>query len=683
MLKSALQVGLTGLFLIMDGIVYWLVSILFSLYAALAGAEIIKETFFDEMINRIYVVIGVFMLFVVAYSLLKALINPDNLAKDTGKVVTNIIISLFLIGIVPTIFNYARDLQNIIVEENIIGNLIFDDTSNTIEKAGNDIAFQVLSAFLEVDDSVEGDSPSINAQLSNASGTAVATWGDLKKGIESGAESNFMNIAYFAEPIHEGVNANYIPIISAICGAFLAYVILSFCLDLGIRVFKFAFYQIIAPIPILLRIIPEKKSVFDNWLKASIATYVEVFIRLFIILLLAKLSVEIFHGDVLQLNNTSSNLGLFGKVIVVLGLFAFAKQAPKLIGDVIGVDSSNIKLGIGGKLQASGALGLAAMLGGATTTGIRNFTHGFENSTNKWATFKNSKGQGFRARADALGKAMGTTFLDTIKSPFRAPSVAAGIFSGAARSAKAGFSAKTYADTIKAASEGATAAVNARDKREAYKASHTGTTLGAAVGRVGDAISSIKTFAGLNASADALKKTLDIYQQGFDFKEKLENLALKKSTQAKVYEQQIDALNQAAIKREDYKTDAAYHAALVQRAADIDQLKNAKNFAVMKEISERLGNLGDVKNAEFAEIVNSFQTFKKQNANLLSGIADLTNAGWDSAWDSYDPMSITKDFLDDMKEKVTYTSNHEEFEKSKNETAKKYAEFIQKENEKK
>ena len=68
---------------------------------------------------------------------------------------------------------------------------------------------------------------------------------------------------------------------------------------------------------------------------------------------------------------------------------------------------------------------------------------------------------------------------------------------------------------------------------------------------------------------------------------------------------------------------------------------------------------------------------------MLSGIADLSEAGWNSAWNGIDPMTISKSVLDGMKSSVTYTSNDEELKKLKNEAAMRYAERIQKEQEKK
>lgn len=369
------------------------------------------------------------------------------------------------------------------------------------------------------------------------------------------------------------------------------------------------------------------------------------------------------------------------KVIVVLGIFAFAKQAPKLIGDVLGLDSGNIKLGIGGKLAANGAFGLAAMLGGGATALTRNVTHGLNNIHGGWNKYRDTKGQGFGNRAKAFGGALVTTGKSILYTPF---SATGGFISGGIRSGKGGFSAKKYGDVAKAAGEGAANAITARSKREAYRASNKILTPAA---HLDDVISGIGKWAGLNASSDALKKTLEVYQQGFDYKKKLEDLALKKSTQAKVYDQQIEALNKLAIKRGDFLTDADYSAALIERAEQIDKLKNAKSYEVMKEINEKLGDLSNPRNAEYAELVTSFETFRRQNANLLSGIKDLTNEGWDASWTGRNPMAMSasalKSLVNDMKKEFRYMENHNEFEKNKNETARAYAEFMQKESEKK
>lgn len=451
---NVFKYGLTGVFLFIDGLVYWAISKLFALYEALAKVEFITQEDYQGIANKFYVVIGVVMLFYLTYSLLKTLINPDDFNKNIGKIVLNLVISLILLGVVPLIFSYAFQIQNAVLKDNVIGNLVLGTNENGTTIKGNSIAHDGNVAAI-----------SILTTFLNPSGTDIdgeeTTWYEFLTKVNEGDAEAFLNITDFAEPVHDG-DVEYKPIISTICGAFLIYVLVSFCIDLGVRVVKLAFYQIISPIPILMRIIPEKKSVFDNWVKGTLATFMEVFIRLFIMFIIVLLAGMILNPDRL----IDSNVGFVGNVIVILGLFAFAKQAPKLISDVIGIDSGNIKLGIAGKLAAGGAFGMAAVLGGGITTGMQNLTHGIINKN------------GFRR---TLGSTLG------------------GIISGGFRSGKAGFSAKTYNDVKNAVSQGAIAAVNKRDEREekvaGYRATYGDNMVGVARGMANEMASNIKSWA--------------------------------------------------------------------------------------------------------------------------------------------------------------------------------------------
>ncbi len=379
MLGAIFKYGLTGLFLLIDGIVYFFVAQLFTIYNALATSQILQNDFIEKVANRFYIVIGICMLFFVTYSLLKSLVNPDNI-KDSSKLAINIIISLVLLSIVPTIFYYARELQTFIVKDNIIGQIILKDEKVAFTKEGTEISLMILESFLTIPEDAQGEKnapwlvtpdPVVNSiqtvNLIFSIFRNTPTWGELTSEISAGKYGNFLKIGYWAETVVDSENAHYIPIISTICGGFLLYCLLSFCLDLGIRVFKLGFYQIIAPIPILLRIVPNKKSVFDNWVKATLATYLEVFIRIFVMLLTVFIASSIFKGE--MLSSDIVDVGFFGFIIIVLGLFAFAKQAPKLISNVIGIDSGNLKLGIAGKLDASGPLGKAINYVGKGTIG--------------------------------------------------------------------------------------------------------------------------------------------------------------------------------------------------------------------------------------------------------------------------------------------------------------------------
>jgi hypothetical protein len=345
-LGKTINEALTGFLLLLDSLVYWVIGLLYDLYASLAGAEIINNSVYEEIANRLLVILGVCMLFYLAYALLKAIVNPDEL-KNTYKIVSNLVTSLILIAVVPALFNYAFSVQNIIIEEHVIDNVVFGNSNNSIASVGKETAMTFFEAFIDIENDVSFDDYDNWEHLKSC-----ILDPEQKDGKHSCSNESFRDITLLKEPIANG-DISYTPIISTICGLFLAYVIASFCIDLGLRVVKLAFYQIISPIPIMMRIIPEKKSVFDNWLKSTMATYMEVFIRLFIMYIIVFLCSKILASDALDL----SGVGVFGKIIIILGLFTFGKQAPKLIGDVIGINSGNLKLGIKDKLTSTPILG--------------------------------------------------------------------------------------------------------------------------------------------------------------------------------------------------------------------------------------------------------------------------------------------------------------------------------------
>ena len=486
--------GLTGVFLFIDSIVYWFVAQLFKLFVAVAGVSLPIDVY-QKIASNMEVIIGVFALFYLAYALLRALVNPDELQKQTPKIVGNLVISLVLLGVTPMIFDYAMKLQNLIISENIIGNLIYgQDKTTDIESAGYLLAFTSLETFLTVPDKVEGTNilyiDEQDGQEKNL------TWGLLKMSIIKNKQiENIRSITQWVEPVHSRtLGCDYIPIFSTICGCVLIYVIFSFCLDMGLRVAKMAFYRIISPIPILMRIIPAKKSFFDTWLKESIGTFVEVFIRLFIIQIGIFLVDVIINSNVLEFNQTAGKIGLLGNMVIILGIMAFIKVAPKKFSEMLGI-KSDFKIGIGGKLQASGAYGLAAMAGGGVLAGLRGFTGGIAKSGNAWRNFKDHKSVGNFAKlaTSFIGHGFGGVL-----------SGAAGGVSAAARSASGGFKAKNLKELQSAAAKGIEGAAKAREKRENYRASHGG-YVGAFTGHVGDLGHSFTQFVGLGATLEGLK----------------------------------------------------------------------------------------------------------------------------------------------------------------------------------
>ena len=134
----------------------------------------------QRLINRVYVLLGIFMLFRVSFSLLQYIVDPSafrDSSKGMGKLVTNVLVVLVLLVSVPSIFSFVADVQDRIVQSNVIGELILgssmSDTGSTelsperVETMAKDVQFMMFGAFYSLNPEVtSGD----NALFSSCSG---------------------------------------------------------------------------------------------------------------------------------------------------------------------------------------------------------------------------------------------------------------------------------------------------------------------------------------------------------------------------------------------------------------------------------------------------------------------------------------------------------------------------------
>lgn len=457
---DSIKEGFAGIILTLDGIIYGLISSMYKVYTLLASARILSSDAFTMIANKLYVIIGVAMLFVLAYSILRAIIDPDQAGKGDmagGKIVKGVITCVLGLALTPVIFNVLYQGQDIILKQNIIGKMFFasdskvtshediklddevllesgevKDDDSLYDSAGNMVAVYIWQAFfypselVDVsDDDITAKSadyfinPSLTAAASVGcavglggaaiaaavtaaaflpwtlafSGPAVAATVIACAGAVVGGISNAVDLANtekitLAEAVNYAVSTgdfgifvifanNYIEGeitynwgFSTIVGLFVAYAFLSFSIDMAVRAAKLAYYQVIAPIPLILQILPKFKSNFDKWLKNIISTFLEVFVRLsvvyIVVYIIAHLNTLTSSGAALWNNqNISLGLGFMGRLILILGLVIFARQAPKIITDTFGIPAGDMKLGLGKKLADGGAFTAAATVGAA------------------------------------------------------------------------------------------------------------------------------------------------------------------------------------------------------------------------------------------------------------------------------------------------------------------------------
>lgn len=152
---------LRTLFFALDKVIYGLIDDVYGLLLQLTRTSVFTEESIHQFAERIYALVGIFMLFKVTVSLVNYVLNPDDFTdkeKGLGSIVKHVILSLVMVVLVPYIFNEAFELQSIILEENTIMNLVFGSpserqlkvsNSSYTESAGQKIQFTIMYAFAQ------------------------------------------------------------------------------------------------------------------------------------------------------------------------------------------------------------------------------------------------------------------------------------------------------------------------------------------------------------------------------------------------------------------------------------------------------------------------------------------------------------------------------------------------------
>ena len=183
--------------------------------------------------------------------------------------------------------------------------------------------------------------------------------------IYSSTSASATNILEFINiQCDDGYAFYYLPIISSICGIILLISLIGSCISIAIRSIKLAVLRLIAPIPIISYIDPKssENGMFANWVKILSSTYLDLFMRLIVIYFVIYIVTAIVDGN-LNLGFENGAGGIIATIFVIVGLFKFLDEAPKFIGEALGIKglSSGILSGVLG--------GTSALLGGAGIKG--------------------------------------------------------------------------------------------------------------------------------------------------------------------------------------------------------------------------------------------------------------------------------------------------------------------------
>ena len=346
-----------------DKIVYNFIPRIYDFLLEIARTSILTQSDIVDMAERIYKLLAIFMVFKVTLSLVTYVVNPDDFSDKTkgiAKLGTNIIISLSLLILTPYIFNYAYRLQTIVLEDNSLAVLIFGDDlgeKNFLNSAGDEMAYITMQAFFSPNLSINGmhectilyesvyenGKPTGKKKMNSECYEALnalkkdnfeqQTLDNYRAGIES---SNFglmfrekLAVAY----VDEDFVMDYKFIFSTAVGIVIVLLLITFCMDVALRSLKLAFFQLIAPIPILSYVDPKsgKDGLFKKWYEMCFSTFISLFVRLLALYFAVYVISKVGNMQLVDIIDGSYKGDFLLYVFVVIGALMFAKQMPEIL----------------------------------------------------------------------------------------------------------------------------------------------------------------------------------------------------------------------------------------------------------------------------------------------------------------------------------------------------------------
>lgn len=406
-----------------DGVAFSLLDNAYNLVIKLSTAELFQHETVRSLTNNMYILIGVVAFFRLALVLVNAIIDPEKLnekGKGLASIFFRVVGMIILLAVTPFLFQMSYELQGKIVGadtgENIIFKTILGDNANIGgDNAGKALQNIVLSSLITIDKNylvsdgaiceykkdnkgnIDYDSPFENegncgfapivckptgdGKCTNQGGYIYGgecTWDNCKKAV------SLYNDLYVNEEMspnklskYVGVSKkidddevyvyNYMLIITTVVGIAMTYIIISFAIDIAVRMFELLVLEVLSPLFIATFVDPKsaQSGPFKNWLSAVGRSYASLYIKLAILALMVLLISFINQSKIFQ---SMGDLSGWAKIITVIGLLIFAKKAPKWIGDMIGIKGDG---GLGG-LSIGKKLGGMALAGGLATKGLES-----------------------------------------------------------------------------------------------------------------------------------------------------------------------------------------------------------------------------------------------------------------------------------------------------------------------
>ncbi|MDO4995566.1 MAG: hypothetical protein Q4E69_00095 [Bacilli bacterium] len=381
-----------------DWILFSFLDWMYRVFFDVSTVEFLTGETIRNFFSRIQLILGVFMVFKISISILQAIVEPDKITdKSNGfsAYIKRIIICLIMLTLliprnIPNakneyqvqinnnglLFGTLYSLQGRILRNNTLGKLVLgkstgnvtlsegsdsntnygNEQAKSMKEMGRDFTVTILKGFVQQSNKCS-NFDSTDAGKAYASDSVDQTQ-LLMDNINGQCKDHYYAYMYY-------------PIIGGVVAAVFAVILIGFSIDIAVRALKLAILRLLAPIPIISYLDPnqEKKGAFANWVKILTATYLDLFIRLAIIYFVIFLINDIKDNGIVMGTENDTFMNVIVFIVICFGLFFFAKQAPKFIKDVLGVQNAMQNIGLasilGGTAMAMGGGGLTGFAYGA------------------------------------------------------------------------------------------------------------------------------------------------------------------------------------------------------------------------------------------------------------------------------------------------------------------------------
>ena len=422
---TTINSAIRTMFIVFDAGVYWLLRFSYMLLFNIMTFNIIDRKMVFDIVSRVQLVIGIFMLFQLVMIIIKGIVNPDTVSDSksggAGNIIMRIVVSLALLALIVPInisspkneyekqinnngilFGTLYSLQYRVLSNNTLGKIIIgkdsvnytssDSSSNLSDFADEFVLILVKTFYTLNTQTVNGkevyvcgdgfdevyektDDPFTLLALATRSCGSSGTIGAVADNTMFGTfvntgKSYSMSMSYF---------------LSTLCAGVLAILMFLIILDVAKRVFQLVALQLIAPIPIISYMDPKgsKDGAFASWVKLLGTTYADLFVRLGVIYFaievlrtysgtfgLDKMGfTRLDSGDLVM---SSPGIMKWTYIIMAIALFIFVKEAPKFFRQMLGIKSDKKFFDSFGQALGIGAIG-AGVVSGAVAGAVSKY----------------------------------------------------------------------------------------------------------------------------------------------------------------------------------------------------------------------------------------------------------------------------------------------------------------------